>query len=222
MKVFYRSAFLFVICFAAFLAGWLMRGFYLSPVEGKQPPPEGSALFDRAGREDSFEPEEALPLEEAKEAEEKAAQAIRPPLLPLAPPAAPKSEEAERPAGLQPAPAAEDTDKKPKEGFEKQQEKYDKMNREQLQLISKDQRFFTPKGRYSFLINAFDDEEKALKYIQGLKKKFPLWSFLIKARPRSLKIYLGPFETEKTAAEFIKSIPEPAPFPGYFLEKTPL
>ena len=204
VKVFYRSAFLFVICFAAFLAGWLMRGFYFEPaaVEGQKPPFEGAG--------GAFSPKS-----------EEAEQAVSPP-LPLAPPAAPKSDRAEKPPGPRPLPAGQDSGRKPKEGFEKQREKYDKMNREQLGMIPKDQKLFAPKGPYSFLINAFDNEAKALKYIQGLKKRFPLWSFLIKARPRSLKIYLGPFETEKSATEFIQSIPEPAPFPGYFLEKTPL
>ena len=133
------------------------------------------------------------------------------------PPASNKSGQMENPSG-EPA----DPEEKKPDGFETSQEKYDKMNREQLILISEDQSFFTARGQYSFLINAFAQEEKALEYIQRLKKKFPLWSFLIKAKKQKLKIYLGPFDTEKSAGEFIKTLPEPSPFPGYFLEKMPL
>ena len=230
MKGFYRLAFIFFICLAAFFAGWIARGFYL-PRDLRQSGKAAEALSKaeiETGQNGAPDlPEKPLPggssEESRRPAESKASGAEPSPagghplFFGLRKPDSAESPSAGRPS----KPAPRRAEKKP-EGFEARQADYDAMNREQLLLISGEQRIFALRGQYSFLINAFSREEKALKYIKSLKERFPLWSFLIKAKKQKLKIYIGPFETEKSASEFIKALPDPSPFPGYFLETMPL
>lgn len=108
------------------------------------------------------------------------------------------------------------------EGLQKLQAKYDEKNREQLLQILEGQKFFTLAGKFSFLVNVFSEEEKALKYVKNMKKQYPLWSFLIKAHKDHIRIYLGPFESKEKALEFKKIIPPPTPFSQDFLEEASL
>ena len=104
--------------------------------------------------------------------------------------------------------------------LQKLQEEYDKKNHNQLSQIFKDQKFFTIDGQFSFLVKVFSDQEKALDYVQDMKKKHPLWSFLIKAHKDHIRIYLGPFPSKEKALEFKAAIP--FPFSPVFLEEVSL
>ena len=104
----------------------------------------------------------------------------------------------------------------------RKQKKHDAANRKYLLNIPNN-KLFLLKGRYSFLVNVFSDETKALKYVQSLRRQYPLWNFFIKIYGGGIKIYLGPFTTKQKADNFINTIPkEPLPFPNYFLEKQSL
>ncbi len=128
---------------------------------------------------------------------------------------------------MDPAPAVLNPSLPPPEKMEnfewqKLQEEYDKKNRAQLIKIAGNQKFFTIDGKFSFLIDVFSEQEKALDYIQEMKKFYPLWSFLIKAHSGHVRVYLGPFPSKQKALEFKKSIPEPSPFSQIFLEEVSL
>ena len=113
--------------------------------------------------------------------------------------------------------------KPPHPELKKIQEGYDKKNRAQLALIEQEQKFFKTTGKFSFMVNVFSDQEKAFKYINQMKKQYPLWSFLIKAYKDHIRIYLGPFPSKKLAEEFKKALPHPSPFSSLeFLEETSL
>lgn len=102
------------------------------------------------------------------------------------------------------------------------QKEYDKKNREQLTSILEDQNVFTRKGKVSFLINVFSDKEEALDYVKKMKADYPLWSFLIKAHPDHIRIYLGPISSKSKALEFKNTVPQPLPFSLDFLEEVSL
>lgn len=103
------------------------------------------------------------------------------------------------------------------------QREYDKKNKQWLASIKNEQQDFVFNGKYSFFINAFSDEKKALDYIVKFKKTYPLWNFFIQIQETgSLKIYLGPFDSRERAMQFIRPLPQPLPFPNYFLEEQSL
>ena len=106
--------------------------------------------------------------------------------------------------------------------LQKLQAKYDEKNREQLLQILGDQKFFIMEGKFSFLINVFSEEEKALDYVKKMKEDYPVWSFLIKAYKDHIRIYLGPFKSKGKALEFKKMISQPSPFSQEFLEEISL
>ncbi len=106
---------------------------------------------------------------------------------------------------------------KDKEMVDKQKE-HDATNRKYLLSIPNNNLFFL-KGEYSFLVNVFSEEEKALKYIKLLREKRPLWNFFLKLHRGGVKIYLGPFKTKQKANNFMRNISKRSlPFPNYFLE----
>ena len=112
---------------------------------------------------------------------------------------------------------------KVKKDIAKKQREYDKKNRQWLLSIAKDQSNFYFNGKYSFLVNIFSDENKAVKYIENIKIRYPLWNFFIKVdKLANIKIYLGPFDTRQRALNFIKTMPHPSPFPNHFLEEKSL
>ena len=113
--------------------------------------------------------------------------------------------------------------KRPNPELKKIQDGYDKKNREQLLTIEKEQKFFKTNGKFSFMVNIFSNQEKAFKYINQMKKQYPLWSFLLKAHNNHIRIYLGPFPSKDLAKEFKKSLPIPLPFSSLeFLEEVSL
>ncbi|MCY4321328.1 MAG: SPOR domain-containing protein [Bdellovibrionaceae bacterium] len=100
------------------------------------------------------------------------------------------------------------------------QERYNKKNKEQLLAIEKEQKFFKTNGKFSFMINVFSDEKKAIQYINQMKGQYPLWSFLLKANKDHIRVYLGPFPSKKLAQEFKDSLSNPTPFSSLeFLEE---
>ena len=107
--------------------------------------------------------------------------------------------------------------------LQKIQADYDKKNREQLLLITEEQDFFKLNGKFSFMVNVFSDQEKTFKYINQLRKQYPMWSFLIKAHKDHIRVYLGPFPSRGLADEFKKKLPSPSPFSSLdFLEEVSL
>lgn len=103
------------------------------------------------------------------------------------------------------------------------QQVYDEKNKEQLLSIEKQQDFFKSNGKFSFLVNVFSEEDKALEYIKKMKEEYPLWSFLLKAHGDHIRIYLGPFTSKKSADSFKKGLPVPYPFPSLeYLEEVGL
>lgn len=103
------------------------------------------------------------------------------------------------------------------------QQVYDEKNKEQLLSIEKQQDFFKSNGKFSFLVNVFSEEDKALEYIKKIKEEYPLWSFLLKAHGDHIRIYLGPFTSKKSADSFKKGLPVPYPFPSLeYLEEVGL
>ena len=57
-----------------------------------------------------------------------------------------------------------------------------------------------------------------MEYVQKLRGRFPLWGFFLRPDRQNLRVYLGPFLTKERATDFIKALPNPKPFPNYFLE----
>ena len=112
--------------------------------------------------------------------------------------------------------------KKQDETLQKLQKEYDKKNYKQFLTMPKNQIFFQKEGKYSFLVNVFSEKEKALDYMKGMKNKYPFWSFLIKAHPNHIRIYLGPFQSKQKALEFKEILPFPFPFSQAFLEEVSL
>ena len=102
--------------------------------------------------------------------------------------------------------------------MKKRMDKFDKLNRKAFNRIKKRQNVFNEKGQYSFLINVFSKEDEAIKYAQNLRGQFPLWNFFLRPDKQNLRVYLGPFLTKDRAGDFIKALPDPKPFPNYFLE----
>ena len=100
--------------------------------------------------------------------------------------------------------------------------KYYKNNLEQLIRILGSQNFFTRDGQFSFLINAFSEEDEALDYVKSMKKNHPLWSFLLKDHGNHIRIYLGPFKSKQKAFEFQENIPDSVYFFRDFLEEVSL
>ena len=97
--------------------------------------------------------------------------------------------------------------------IKKTREEYDRKNREQLSLIEKEQNFFKLDGKFSFLVNVFSEEEKAFKYINKMRRQYPLWSFLLKTDEEGhIHVYLGPFADKEIAFKFKKSLSIPYPF----------
>ena len=90
--------------------------------------------------------------------------------------------------------------------LQKLQKEYDK-NREQLLQIVESQSFFKMDGKFSFLISVFSERNGALDYVQKMREKYPLWSFLIKPYEDHTRIYLGPFPSKEKALEFKKTMP---------------
>ena len=107
------------------------------------------------------------------------------------------------------------------EDLQKLQAEYDKKNKDQLLRILEDQKFFTMDGKFSFLANAFSKRDKALEYVENIRNKYPLWSFLIKVHKDHTRVYLGPFKSREKALEFKKIVPFP-PFSLDFLEEVSL
>ena len=104
--------------------------------------------------------------------------------------------------------------------LKKVQEEFDKKNHEQFLKISENQKFFAIDGKFSFLVNAFSEQKKALEYVKDIKRKHPNWSFFIKVHEDHTRIYLGPFPTEEKAMEFKQAMP-PSLSPD-FLEEVSL
>jgi len=89
---------------------------------------------------------------------------------------------------------------------------FDKRNKEQLLSIENQQNFFKSNGKFSFLVNVFSKEEKAIEYVEKMKKEYPLWSFLLKFHGNHIRVYLGPFLSKEEALKFKNEIPIPYPF----------
>ena len=102
------------------------------------------------------------------------------------------------------------------------EEKFKKINQNAFRKIKNKQNIFHERGEFSFLINVFSKEKEAMEYVENLRLKFPTWNFFFKPDRQNLRIYLGPFPTKTKAKNFIKTIPDPKPFPNYFLEKMKL
>ena len=103
------------------------------------------------------------------------------------------------------------------------QESYDKKNKEQLLIIEAGQKFFKSNGKFSFMVNVFSSQDKTFKYVNQMKKQYPLWSFLIKAYRDHIRVYVGPFPSKELAQEFKKTLPNPSPFSSLnFLEEVSL
>ena len=124
---------------------------------------------------------------------------------------------------VQPIPIKQETALEPQPLQEKQNKQEDKYkDRNRKQFATADDTVFSARGAYSFLVNGFGTEDKALKYIKNLKKRFPSWSLLLKSETNLFKIYLGPFETKRKANQFINELEQPLPVPNYFLEEQSL
>ena len=100
----------------------------------------------------------------------------------------------------------------------KRKDKFYEFNRKAFDQIKNRQNVFNEKGQYSFLINVFSKEKEAMQYVKKLREQFPLWSFFLRPDKQNLRVYLGPFLTKERAGDFIKALPDPKPFPNYFLE----
>ena len=73
------------------------------------------------------------------------------------------------------------------------------------------------------MVNVFSSQEKVSKYVNQMKKQYPMWSFLIKAHKDHIRVYVGPFPSKKLAEEFKKALPRPSPFSSLdFLEEVSL
>ena len=230
MKKILEIVFVFIICLASFFAGWVMSLKYqegLSWGKASLASSENPA-FSKTSKENpprltlgetsltNLPPSDlsSLPSENpSHKAETKEVKSLKSP-----------------PAGKLPEPAAvpeeqkeiEQREKKGKPSLsdleKKRKDKFDKLNQKAFYRIKNRQNVFNERGQFSFLINVFSKEEEAMEYVQKLRGQFPLWGFFLKPDQQNLRVYLGPFLTKARAADFIKALPDPKPFPNYFLE----
>lgn len=231
MKKFLEIFALFVVCVASFLAGWVMSLRYQQKLSGShltQPlsrpnnqflsepdhlkkilsgPDPAETSLKNLPMSVEFSPipldnspnEVSVPADTSKEASS-SGQPVKEPTKTL-------SEKKK----VSEAPFLSESQRKKKE-------EVDKLNRDAFKRIKGRQNVFNEKGQFSFLINVFSQEKEALEYISNLRAQFPLWGFFLKPDRQNFRIYLGPFLTKDQAGDFIKVLPDPKPFPNYFLE----
>ena len=238
MKRTLEIIFMFAVCLASFCAGWVMSLRHQKNLSQTTPsiaPLPENRFFPKPKQtatgnpmESAFDTFLAPPLTgKPSSAPPERAKSPFSPALPsknLSP--APDSGEAKTPAENttknQPAPpplAKKAEEKRPLSGSElKRKEKLDKLNRKAFERIKNRQNVFNARGRFSFLINVFSKEKEAVEYVQKLRGRFPLWGFFLKPDRQNFRVYLGPFLSKERAGDFIKTFPDPKPFPNYFLE----
>jgi len=205
MKI-YRLLLFSVICMLAFVMGWFLRGQYLPSASPLRIDSPNMALEPVSSKPTPF-------LSRCLDLFKNSTLYARPNLTNLKPDST-----------LKPTTSLETkADKLPSElsqELAQKQKQYDILNRKYLLSLPQNPNFVL-KGAYSFLINVFSKEEEAVKYVDKLKKQYPLWNIFIKMYNGGTKIYLGPFETIKKANRFMDSITK-KPFPNYVLEKQSL
>ena len=231
MKKFLEIFVMFVVCLASFFAGWVMSLKYQQKLSSQR----SAQLLSRPENPPFPEPDiSEKPLNEPDPAETSLKNLPVPvgsPPIPLE--SVPSGGSAPTDVSEKPSQAEQPTEEPPKalpeqkevveppalsEPERKRREKFDKLNREAFKRIRNRQNVFNEKGQFSFLINVFSKEKEALEYIKNLRTQFPLWGFFFKPDRQNFRIYLGPFSTKDQAGDFIKILPDPKPFPNYFLE----
>ena len=238
MKRYLEIIFMFVVCLASFCAGWLMSLRHqkkLSQIAPSVTAPPENRLFPKQSlfAENPLEPDispRPLTFAAPPPLPPPAINKVEPPLPPPPPPAghsasAGKGEIKTTSANVikqappLPPPLAKPKEERPLSGLELERKKsFDKLNHEAFERIKNRQNVFNARGKFSFLINVFSKEKEAVKYVQKLRGRFPLWGFFLKPERQNIRIYLGPFLTKERAGDFIKTLPDPKPFPNYFLE----
>ena len=225
MKKILEIVFVFLICLASFFAGWVMSLKYQKKLSREHAPADSAESFalSKTLKEDPSR----LTLEETSLINLPAPDFSSSPPENLS-----YKEEIKETAPLESSPAGklpepvslseEQKEQKKKPVFsdseKKQMDKFDKLNQKAFYRIKNRQNVFNERGQFSFLINVFSKEAEAMKYVQKLRGEFPLWGFFLKPDRQNLRVYLGPFLTKARAADFIKALPDPKPFPNYFLE----
>ena len=225
MKKILEIIFVFLICLASFVAGWVMSLKYqekLSREKASLASSESSAL-SKTLEENSSQltsgetsltnlPASALSSSSSEnlphKEETKEAKPLEGPPSEKSPEIATAQEEQKE---LEEKSPLSDSEKKRKD-------KFDKLNQKAFSRIKNRQNVFNERGQFSFLINVFSKEEEAMEYVQKLRGRFPLWGFFLKPDRQNFRVYLGPFLTKARASDFINALPEPKPFPNYFLE----
>ena len=223
MKKILEIVFVFVICLTSFFAGWVMSLKYQKRISrgNASPAAESPALSETTENPTPLTPGETsltnLPTPDPSPSssensspagEMKKAPPPEDPSAGTLPPPDPLSEERKE---AEEQPPLSDSEVKRKK-------KFDKLNRKAFSRIKNRQNVFNERGQFSFLINVFSKEDEAVEYVQKLRGRFPLWGFFLKPDRQNLRVYLGPFPTKDRAADFIKALPDPKPFPNYFLE----
>ena len=230
MKKILEIVFVFVLCLASFCAGWVMSLKYQEKLSrekasldssedpvlskiSKDSPPQltlGETSLTNLPASDFSSSSENLPGKaEIKETEPSGGSPVG------------KLPESASVAGEQKEVKQREEEGKPSlSDLEKnRKDKFDKLNRKAFSRIKNRQNVFNERGQFSFLINVFSKEAEAMDYAQKLRGQFPLWGFFLKPDRKNLRVYLGPFLTKGRAADFIKALPDPKPFPNYFLEE---
>ena len=221
MKKIFEIIFMFVICLTSFIAGWVMSLRYQKKISLEQISSASSKTLRSVESEGLRKEPNHLTLEEtslinlpssdspssSSESVSEAAEVIK------------NVQEKELPNQAISTKDQEEAEDPPLSDSEKKRrDKFDKLNREDFDRIKNRQNVFNERGRVSFLINVFSKEDEAMEYVQKLRGQFPLWGFFLKPDKQNLRVYLGPFLTKERAADFIKVLPDPKPFPNYFME----
>ena len=209
---FYRLLLLSIVCIMAFVSGWFLRGVYFSD----QNHGLNSSLIRRSECRETFKKRDAFKKATVKDQDSG--------YQPLA-----NSETIDPLTGeirqkIDSLNKAEQDHPKALRSKKliKKQKSYDVSNKKYILSIPNNSTFLI-KGTYSFLINVFSKEDEAAEYIKTLRKNYPLWNFFLKVYEGGFKVYIGPFEDQTRAHNFIDSIPKKSfPFNSYFLEKQTL
>lgn len=221
MKKIFEIIFMFVICLASFITGWVMSLRYQKKISPEQISSASSKKPDSMESEILQKEPNHLTLGETSLVNLPSSDSP-PPSLESVSETANVTEDVngkKMPSQVISTKEQEAVEDPPLSNPEKKRkDKFDELNREAFNRIKNRQNVFNERGQVSFLINVFSKENEAMEYVQKLRGQFPLWGFFLKPDKQNLRVYLGPFLTKERAADFIKVLPDPKPFPNYFLE----
>ena len=221
MKKIFEIIFMFVICLTSFIAGWVMSVRYQKKISLERISSASSKNTDSVESEVLRKEPNYLTLGETSLVNLPSSDSPPPSLESVSETANVMGDVQGKktPRQMISTKEQEEAEDPPLSDSEKKRkDKFDELNQKAFDRIKNRQNVFNERGQVSFLINVFSKENEAMEYVQKPRGQFPLWGFFLKPDKQNLRVYLGPFLTKERAADFIKVLPDPKPFPNYFLE----